>query len=268
MDLKKEQQYIEKIQKCQRNWDHSRTIPQEHINHWLWIAQNTPSKQYYGYYYFYYAKKPEVILELLDFTWGCTYTTNPPTAVRNPQMGANFYMCFVSKIPNTVRNFNTNGSERSQDYEGRRENAVVSIGIALGLIARSAAELGYSTGYNKNMSCGPDANNHWERRMGIYDEVQEGTMKIEYGIGIGYPQQGRHWTESDEKEILIGAANGFRLTTDENPRNGYTQVTFADVDQKTAEFNGMVYELPNTNTITYPSFSTDPDRIINCREIL
>jgi len=268
MDLKKEQQHIEKIQKCQRNWDHSRTIPQEHIDHWLWIAQNTPSKQYEGYYDVYYAKKPEVIADLLDHTWGFTLTSDPPSCVRNPQMGANFFMCFVSKIPNTMRNYNSDGTPNSVKAQGRADNAIVSIGIALGLIARSAAELGYSTGFNKNMSCGPDAKNYWERRMGIYDEVYEGNMKIEYGIGIGYPQENRHWTESDETEVLLGAAAGFQLTTDENPTEGYTQVAFADANRETAEFNGKTYALPNVETITYPSFSTDPARIINCKEIL
>jgi len=268
MDLKKEQQYIEKIQKCQRNWDHSRTIPQEHIDHWLWIAQNSPSKQYEGYYDVYYAKKPEVIEDLLDHTWGFTWSTNPPSCVRNPQMGANFYMCFVSKTPNTQRNFNNDGTAREQGYAGRNDNAIVSIGIALGLIARSAAELGYSTGYNKNMSSGPDSNRYWERKMGIYDEAVEGSMRIEYGIGIGYAQSNRSWTESDQTEVLVGSANGEKTTLEPHVIKGYRQCAIVDSNYKTAEFNGIEYALPNTDTITYPSFSTDPDRIINCREIL
>jgi len=43
MDIKKEQEIIKQLQKCQRNWDYSKTIPEEHIEHFLWIAQNAPS---------------------------------------------------------------------------------------------------------------------------------------------------------------------------------------------------------------------------------
>ena len=78
MDIKKERDYIKTIQKCQRNWDLTRTIPQEHINHWLWIAQNAPSKQHEAYYDVYFIRKAEVIKEMLDYTWGFTATTTPP----------------------------------------------------------------------------------------------------------------------------------------------------------------------------------------------
>ena len=49
MDIDKEKDYIKTIQRCQRNWDLSKEIPQEHINHWLWIAQNAPSKRTEAY---------------------------------------------------------------------------------------------------------------------------------------------------------------------------------------------------------------------------
>ena len=112
MSMDKEKEYINTIKKCQRNWDLTRTIPQEHINHWLWIAQNAPSKQHEAYYDVYFIRKAEVIKEMMDYTWGFTATTTPPSCWRNPQMGANFYMCFVSKYPKTMRNYNTDGSGR------------------------------------------------------------------------------------------------------------------------------------------------------------
>ena len=54
MDLKKEKDIIKELQKCQRNWDYSKTIPEEHIEHFLWIAKNAPSKQWQGFYDVYY----------------------------------------------------------------------------------------------------------------------------------------------------------------------------------------------------------------------
>ena len=46
MDFDKEKNYILKSQKCQRNWDLSKKIPEEHINYFLCLAQNAPSKQH------------------------------------------------------------------------------------------------------------------------------------------------------------------------------------------------------------------------------
>ena len=41
-----EKEIIRELQKCQRNWDYSKTIHQEIIDYLLWTAQNTPSKQH------------------------------------------------------------------------------------------------------------------------------------------------------------------------------------------------------------------------------
>ena len=50
MSLENEKQIIDTIRRCQRNWDHSRSIPDEHLEHWIYIAQNSPSKQDESYY--------------------------------------------------------------------------------------------------------------------------------------------------------------------------------------------------------------------------
>ena len=38
------------IRKCQRNWDLSKTIPEEHIQHLAYIAKHAPSKQDEAYF--------------------------------------------------------------------------------------------------------------------------------------------------------------------------------------------------------------------------
>jgi len=40
---------IRNMQKCQRNWDYSREVSKEVIDYLLWIAKNSPSKQYEAY---------------------------------------------------------------------------------------------------------------------------------------------------------------------------------------------------------------------------
>tara|TARA_B100001287_G_C22627680_1_gene503404 strand:+ start:359 stop:1147 length:789 start_codon:yes stop_codon:yes gene_type:complete len=261
MDMDKEKDYIKTIQRCQRNWDLSKEIPQEHINHWLWIAQNAPSKQHEAYYDVYFIRKPEVIKEMLDYTWGFTATphpgdpTLPPSCWKNPQMGANFYMCFVSKFPDTMRNFNADGTGRSPEHANRRDNCLASIGMAMGLVARSAAEMGYVTGFNKNMSAPPDKE-YWFKRLNIAEDISNGTKQLEYGIGIGYPQQGRNHNESDEHEVMIGQSTGGWTDQDYN---------VVDISSGTAKDpQGNVHHLPKE--ITFPTFSKG-NRIINCFEV-
>ena len=94
MDLTKEKDIIKQLQKCQRNWDYSKTIPEEHIEHFLWIAKNAPSKQWQGFYDVYYFKDRKVIEDFYKWTWGSTHTKKPPATWRNPQMNANFYILF------------------------------------------------------------------------------------------------------------------------------------------------------------------------------
>jgi hypothetical protein len=273
MNLDREKQHIETIKRCQRNWDYSKSIPQQHIDHWLWIAKNAPSKQYEGYYSVWYAQQPEVIRELAQETWGFTWSTTPDPAscVRNPQANANLYLVFVSRQPHTMHNFNQDGTPRDSNYEGRRHNSLVSIGMAMGLIARSAAELGYRTGFNKNhVGLTPGS---WEQRMGL-DQAREsdpGLIQIEYGMGIGYPQAGRTHSESDEHEIQLGNANGYLSTTDPDCADpDRVPVIIADSSRtdRIQDPQGEWHQMPGVDTITYPSLSETVDRGIVCREIL
>tara|TARA_B110000483_G_scaffold45955_1_gene57357 strand:+ start:160 stop:996 length:837 start_codon:yes stop_codon:yes gene_type:complete len=278
MDFDKEKNYILKNQKCQRNWDLSKKIPEEHINYFLWLAQNAPSKQHEAYYDVFYIKKPEVIKELSNYTWGNTSSRNPPACKRNSQMAANFYIQFVCKVPPTMQNSTNDGKPVNPQNQTRWDNAVVSVGIAIGLILRAAAELGYSTGCNKSNSMGPDCNFYWEKRMGIYDDVRKYTKKMFYGIGIGYPQEGRPRWESDDTEYCIGSANGHNLTalneTDKNwkeinpiTKEPYRKVKIVDI-KKT-----RIATDPYGNTHTIPkmiNFNTHSKsrREIKCKEII
>ena len=63
-NIEQEKEYIRKIQKCQRNWDYTKPMPEEHINYLLWVARNAPSKQHEAYYDIYYSSDRKVINEL------------------------------------------------------------------------------------------------------------------------------------------------------------------------------------------------------------
>ena len=220
-----EKDIIREIQKCQRNWDLTKPpIHQELIDYLLWTAQNSPSKQHEGYYDLYWSADRKVLNELSKYTWGTTHTRNPPANWRNSQMNANLYILWVAKEPDTQLNCNANGTLKPNDDLNRWHNAYVSIGISMGLTMRAAAKLGFATGCNKSHN-DLNGDDYWLKRLGILEDDMKSpaTKRITYGLGIGYPQKDRPRWESDDTELMIGAANGSKITTtgqEKHPRSG------------------------------------------------
>lgn len=215
-DWDKEREVLSTIQKCQRNFDHKKFNPridtnEEMIKELLYIAQNSPSKQHEGYYDVYWTADRNIIQEMSRYTWGNTHRRNPPSNWRNSQANASIYIIYVAKEPDTQLNANADGTLKLNDHPERWHNAYISIGISMGLVMRAAAKMGFSTGCNKNMN-DLNGNDYWEKKLGILEEVKKGEMKLAYGIGIGYPREDMERWESDETEIMIGAANGSKIS--------------------------------------------------------
>ena len=215
-DWDKEREVLSTIQKCQRNFDHKKFNPridtnEEMIRELLYIAQNSPSKQHEGYYDVYWTADRNIIQEMSRYTWGNTHRRNPPSNWRNSQANASIYIIYVAKEPDTQLNANADGTLKLNDHPERWHNAYISIGISMGLVMRAAAKMGFSTGCNKNMN-DLNGNDYWEKKLGILEEVKKGEMKLAYGIGIGYPREDMERWESDETEIMIGAANGSKIS--------------------------------------------------------
>lgn len=210
---------IRQLQKCQRNWDYSKKIPQEHVDHFLWVAQNAPSKQWQAYYDVYYFTKREVIEEFYQWTWGSTHSRIPPATWRNPQMNANLYILFVVKETEPVQNCNNDGTFAKTTDRHMWDNAYCHVGLALGLVMKAAVDLGYHTGCNKSNGMGPDYDYQWEKRLGIYDDVMQNKKKLSFGIGIGYPQKNRLRNHFDDYELAIGAANAHNMTLHKEGRD-------------------------------------------------
>ena len=215
-DWDKEREVLSTIQKCQRNFDHKKFNPridtnEEMIKELLYIAQNSPSKQHEGYYDVYWTANRNTIQEMSRYTWGNTHRRNPPSNWRNSQANASIYIIYVAKEPDTQLNANADGTLKLNDHPERWHNAYISIGISMGLVMRAAAKMGFSTGCNKNMN-DLNGNDYWEKKLGILEEVKKGEMKLAYGIGIGYPRKDMERWESDETEIMIGAANGSKIS--------------------------------------------------------
>ena len=251
-----EKDIIREIQKCQRNWDLTKPpIHQELIDYLLWTAQNSPSKQHEGYYDLYWSADRKVLDELSKYTWGTTHTRNPPANWRNSQMNANLYILWVAKEPDTQLNCNANGTLKPNDDLNRWHNAYVSIGISIGLTMRAAAKLGFATGCNKSHN-DMNGDDFWLKRLGILEDDMKNppTKRITYGLGIGYPQKDRPRWESDEEELMIGAANGSKITTtgqEKHPRTGKQMRKARIVNIK--EFGGKLANDPYGNLHTIPT---------------
>ena len=204
IDLEREKNAIDIARRCQRNWDFSKTVPQEHIEHWIYLAAHAPSKQDESFFDLYVLTDREKIDYLMhEHSWGFTILPGKDWVVRNPQMGANVLFCFNRKMNETeVRNYDKFGDVRDVNATSRWDNAYTAIGIASGIIAFSAANMGYSTGYGKNFGYKerPDSQKEWGKVLGIPDSEN----RLTYSLGVGYPNEDLKWYETTDNEYISG----------------------------------------------------------------
>jgi Nitroreductase family len=200
--LDNEKNSIRILRRCQRSWDLDKTIPQQHIDHWIDLAKNSPSKQDEAYFDLYVLRNRNTIEYLYrEHTWGFTYGD---TVARNPQARANVLFVFVKKLPPTDRCFTRDHKTQTDPtYPDDRlyENGFVSLGMAAGIVGFSAAGLGYATGFTKNFGYKPDSYQAWASTLGV-DTTKLGTV-ISVCLGIGYPDTSfAQWNQSQETELL------------------------------------------------------------------
>lgn len=207
MSLEDERNAIDHARRCQRNWDLSKPIPNEHIEHWIYLATHAPSKQDESFFDLYVLTDRDKIDYLYkEHSWGFTMLPGVKDWVtRNPQMGANVLFIFNRKMPSSeIRNNEKDGSFREPNHPHRINNQYTSIGIASGIVAFSASNMGYRTGYGKNFGFIEEPKHSqdvWGEVLGIPKEENH----LTYSVGIGYPVEGLAWNESaDNKEFLVG----------------------------------------------------------------
>lgn len=205
-NLDKEKAAVDSARRCQRNWDLTKTIPEEHIDHWVYLATHAPSKQDESFFDLYIVTDREKIDFLMrEHSWGFTAVDGKDWVVRNPQMGANALFVFNRKMnEEEVRNFDKFGERRDPNATSRWDNAYTAIGIASGIVAFSANSMGYKTGYGKNFGYKETPENShevWGETLGI----PKGERRLTYSLGIGYPNEELEWFHSeDNNEYLTG----------------------------------------------------------------
>lgn len=222
-----EKNAINTARKCQRNWDYSKTVDEEHINHWAYLATHAPSKQDESFFDLYIVTDREKIDFLCkDHTWGFTmYPGEKDWVARNPQMSANCLFVFNRKVNhNEVRNVRKNGDIRDPNEASRWDNAFTSIGIASGIVAFSANQMGYRTGYGKNFGYIEEPNNILNQSKTWRDDnysqdtwaevlgLDKAYNNLTYSLGIGYPDESLQWYESkDNNQYLTGGPTDYAI---------------------------------------------------------
>jgi len=226
-DWDKEREVLETMKQCQRNYHYKKwndmapNLKKHIISQLLYVATNSPSKQYESHYDVYWTADRKVIDEISKYTWGNTHRRKPPSTWRNTQANASMYILWVAKEPSTNLNCNADGTLKENSHHERWFNSYCSIGISVGLTMRTAVKMGLVTGANKSHN-DLNGNAFWEKRLGILDDVKEDKKRITYGLGIGFPQEGRPRYESDDTELMIGASNGSKITTTEQETHPIT----------------------------------------------
>ena len=239
-DWDNERKILQKMQGCQRNYDYEKwkklqpLLVDDIVNELLWTATNIPTKQHEGYFDVYYTADRKLIQELSRYTWGYTHRRNPPSTWRNSQTNGNILIVWVAKEPNSQLNSHGDGTLKENTDKNRWANAYASVGISLGLTMRVANKMGFATGANKSHS-DLNGNDYWPKKLGIFDDVISGKKEICYSMGVGYPKEDKPRWESDETELMLGAANGSRNSTigqETHPRTGkkMRQVKIIDIN--------------------------------------
>lgn len=183
-------------QHCQRNYDLSRSIPEEDIDLILHAATQCPSKQNLDYYSIIAIQDRAVIEEIYN---------NTVTAVgrKNPQVLGQLLLVFVSNSKIEVvgrnaeiRNVHNLGNLYGNTKEQLKKNINVdmhqAIGVAAGYVNLTASLLGYRTGCNKCFN-----HEEVEKILNIKDE------QIVLMMGIGINDTSRNRREEHFENFMI-----------------------------------------------------------------
>lgn len=151
-------------QKCQRNWDLEKSIPQDDIDLIVHAATNCPSKQNMNFYKLHVVTDRDKITDLYDLTE--TYSGHR----KNPQVLAHMLIVFEEADPTEPRssdakrlywNGQSKGSEPMDISDEERQKGLASyekdkssvrndrnqaIGVAAGFANMVSNALGYNTG--------------------------------------------------------------------------------------------------------------------------
>lgn len=201
--LEIEKQAIITNRRCQRNWDTTREIPRHHIEHWQYLLLNSPSKQDEIRFGAVIITNKELIHKInKEYSWG--FRRHGNDARRNNQMDGSCVIIFGRVSPTDFEGDYegvVRGEMLSREYEERNlKHQEREMGIAMGIIAFSAACMGYKTGFNTNLYYNAKGEQEWKELLGVHETNPDFRPCV--GIGIGYPDESLKWYETRDNEYL------------------------------------------------------------------
>ena len=202
---------IHKSQHCNRNWDLSKTIPQEDVDLIVESATQCPVKQNLNFYKTHVITDRDKIEKIHDHTAGFYIDGVRNT---NSQTLANVLVAFTQDDPTKwmkrewIRKTDEHGKEREHIWDEKHEekcndvDRLMSVGIAVGYVNLVSTMLGYETGCCKCFDGAP---------------IQE-IIGNEHGdpillMGVGYPDTTRNRREHHkDSETLFPSFKNRRET--------------------------------------------------------
>ena len=201
--LQSQKKAVQTVRKCQRNWDLRQNIPQQHIDHWIYLATNSPSKQDEARFGLCVVTNKQLREKIYDdYVWGSHRFGND--AGRNTQAGSNVLFIY-GEVKSTDDEFDTDGISQRRDnvsrgFEYRMEiNRNRDIGLSMGIVSFSAAQLGYRTGFNTNLYFNKHTASDWRKMLDIGEET---LFKPLVTLGIGYPDPSLEWFQTRDIEYM------------------------------------------------------------------
>lgn len=170
---------IVKSQHCQRNWDLSRSLPEEDIKTLQTAVTQCSSKQNRVFYKVHFITNRDIIESIYDKTEGFMINFETREAKKNPQVLANLVIAFSEDRDEHLRTTEERDTQSKDGDPERFKDANVALGIAAGYLTYTANLLGYSTGCCQCFN--PEE---------VGDII--GSKRVMLMMGIGFPDKTRN----------------------------------------------------------------------------
>ena len=196
---------VEVTNRCQRNWDRSKPIFDEDLETLIHVAKRSPAKQNETHYKVFVIKDPDTIYKInrktkhyalwrdIDEIEDDGKTNTADMNVRNSQVWASVLFGFCDDWDQSVARSAIHAiMDEKEEVKAnviieREKQRYFSMGISSGMVAMSAAMMGYSTGY---------CSAFWPNEM---EEIVPGFIDLKILLGIGHPHPDKHRREHEEQ---------------------------------------------------------------------
>lgn len=168
---------------CQRNWNHTQPVPEEHVHALIDIATNMPTKSNDEFYRLVVSTDRDLNRKFYELA---VDPDNEQTIGRNAQVDAPVVFTWFELKKEGIGDWkNTQGF-----FDPWLLNARTAMGISSGAVAFAANAMGYRTGYNQCF----DSKDIAELVTEVTGETDVDLFsKPHYQLGIGFPNKEHPW---------------------------------------------------------------------------